>query len=248
MQCPFCQAVNARSTGACRVCGGPLRGTNFQPPAPRRKPDETAALPTFGRTREPLLSAPPAAPVLLVRRAVEKSAPRMVAALWNGHNDSMCPLLVPQSGALQLWDVPRDALHLLAARRLFHKPSMATCAAFAPVCGVVATGHESGQVHLQRLEPEAGGTQWKLHALASIETHRGRVLALATEGTRLYSAGSDGAVVLTRLPDAPNLKWASKGNPEMVLDGLDTLSSLALSPNGRLMALGGDDGQVQMWH
>lgn len=171
----------------------------------------------------------------------------MAALFWHGETD-FHPLLVLENGELQLWEVERDELHLFPARRTLQKPTLTTSAAFSPGCGTVATGHEAGQVRLQWLEPRGEGAAWKCHALGVIEAHRGRVLSLAATKTRLYSAGSDGAVVLTSLSGAPNAKSAADHGSQVILDGLGALSCLSLSLDGRWLALGADDGQVQMWH
>lgn len=254
MQCPFCNAPNSQSSGVCRVCAGPLRGTNLRPASPRPKVKGEAPAPVSLSVPAPLAAispiktVAPAAPILLARRALEKNAPRIVSVLFlTGEDDSTYPLFVGENGALQLWDVQHDALHFLPRRRRFLPPSLLTCAAHAPQCGVIATGDEAGQIHLQRLEFDSTRTQWKVRTLESIEAHRGRVLSLGMAGNRLLSAGSDGAVVLTNLPDAADGKTAASCNSQVILDGLGALSALALSPGGAWFSLGGDDGRVQMW-
>ncbi len=187
-------------------------------------------------------------PLLLARKPREKNAPRIVAALFWPRENDFYPLFVLENGEFQAWDAQRDELHLFCPRRTLQKPGLTTCAVFSAHCDVVATGHESGQVRLQRLEARGAPGAWKCHALEALETHRGGVLSLAVAKTRLYSAGSDGAVVLTTLPDALNSKSAARRESAVILEGMGALSCLALSPDGRWLTLGTDDGQVQMWH
>lgn len=252
MRCPFCNAANPLNTGACRVCGGPLRGTS-RSSSSRAQPKETppALVPRASAPLAPVREIQPpeiAPPVLLWRKAREKNAARVASVLfWPGENQSLF-LLVLEDGSIQLWDrdASRDALHFPGPRWTSRKKVLTTCAAFAPECGILATGDEAGRVHLQRLEWNGGRSAWKLRALDAIEAHRGRVLSLAARGSRLYSGGSDGAVVVTTLPGFSEAKSARQ-KPQVVLDGLGALCCLAVSPDGRFFALGADDGQVQMW-
>lgn len=251
MQCPFCHANNASNLRACHFCGGPLGGLNpsFPPTQPQRV-GPPAASPRFAAPIAPILSieeAPPAKPVLIPSQAREKSAPRIVAVLFWPRDEDVLPLLVLENGDLQGWDLGRDAWHRLAPRRTLRNPGLTTCAVFSPECEVVATGHDSGQVRLQRLEFSGERAAMRSGALGVVEAHRGCVLALGVAKTRLYSAGSDGAVVLTNLSGAPDVRGIAECEPQVVLDGMGALSCLAVSPDGRWLALGADDGAVQMW-
>jgi WD40 repeat protein len=181
---------------------------------------------------------------LVARRARENGAPRIVSALFWAAETDFYPLFVLENGQLQRWDVSGDELHLFPWRRRFRQPSSVSAAALSPERALLATGHESGQVRLQRLEPGFGRAPWKARAVETIEAHRGCVLSLAAAQTRLYSAGSDGTVVLTSLTDAPG---TDANRSEVILEGFSALSCLAVSPDGRWLALGADDGQVQMW-
>jgi WD40 repeat protein len=249
MRCPFCNAANPHSTGACRVCGGPLHGTNRSSSA-RAQSNETTVTPSVPRVAQPIRDLTPpqlTPPVLLCRKAREANAPRVVAALfWPADNETSLPVLALENGSLQIWDGQRDVLHSLSPRRTPRKPVLTTCSACAPESGMIATGDEAGQVRLQRLEHPCARGEWQLQALDTIEAHRGRVLSLAARGKRLYSGGSDGTVVVTPLPGAGETKKVRQ-KPQVILDGLSALSCLAVSPDGRFLALGADDGQVQMW-
>ena len=209
------------------------------------KPGHTAA-PASPLTLEahPVRDVPPA---VVARRAVEPNTPRVVAAFGGGGNELGCPMFVLEDGSVLLWDVERDVLSLLSSRRPWSKPSPTTCGAFAPGCRVVATGHQSGQVRLQRLEWNSRSLEWRLRVVATIEAHRGRVWSLAATESRLLSAGSDGALVLTTLPGASPVALA-RSSSQVVVEGQSALSCLAVSPDGHLLALGGDDGEVAVWH
>lgn len=259
MRCPFCNAANALSSGGCRVCGGPLRGTNRGsfPPAQSNQTPPTpvprASRPLAPiRDRAPLeltLSASePAPPVLLSRKDREKNAPRVVSVLfWPAENQTPLPLLVLENGSLQVWNASSGALHLLGPRWTLRKMALTTCAASALERGILVRGDEAGRVHLQELEWNKKASQWQARALGPIEAHRGRVLSVAARGSQLWSGGSDGAVVVTTWPDLTQDSSAKRQKPQVVLDGLGALCCLAVSPDGRLLAMGADDGQVQMW-
>jgi WD40 repeat protein len=249
MRCPFCHASNSRSVRACHVCGGPLAGikrlTSFQK---RDAPGLTSSL-LFPNLIPPVSlnkEIEREEPVLIARNSREKDAPRIVAALFCEGTNGSCPLFVLENGGLQVWDVQRNELHPISSRRTLQKPSLTVAAAFSSHCEIVATGLESGQVRLQRLELNSAPAGWKCNGLRVIDAHMGFVLSLATTKTRLYSAGSDGTVVMTNLPDASHAMESKETT--VVLEGLSSLSCLALSPDGHFLALGTDDGQVQMWH
>ncbi len=206
--------------------------------------------------------------MLVGRHVLENPALRIVAVVWNGESDASLPLIVFENGALLFWDVARDKTYSLALRRTLRLPSPTTGAVVAsqaalqqvafqiaasqigavqqaaPSGVTLATCRESGQICWQRLEWNAGAGTWKSTVLKAIQAHRGRVVSLAIAGARLYSAGSDGTVVLTPLPEAPG---ADNGESPVIFDGLGALSCLSLSPDGGWLALGGDDGQVQIW-
>jgi WD40 repeat protein len=229
-----------------------LQGVNrLVSPSSQRKEVSPGNIAPFSKPVLPIDPIPeisPAKPVLFARQSREKNAPRIRAALFCRKEDEFYPLFALENGELQLWDVQGDELHLFPARRTLFRPSLTTCAAFATVSGTVATGHESGQVRLQWLEQPNGNAAWKSHTLGTLEAHLGCVLSLAVAKTRLYSAGSDGTVVLTNLSDDRQAEIPPNRKSTVVLDGLSALSCLAVSLDGRLLALGADDGQVQMWH
>lgn len=218
-------------------------------PSPQLKDEVslTASVPVPAPVPLIIPEVPPAKPVIFARRSREKGAPTIVTTLFLGEENDSHPLLVLENGELQFWDVQRDELHPVSTRRTLRKPALTTAAAVSSQWEMVATGHESGQVRLQWLELRGERAGWKGRAWEMVEAHRGCVLSLAIVKTRLYSAGTDGAVVLTNWPDAPNTTAADMGS-QVVLDGLGALSCLAVSPDGRRLALGADDGQVQMWH
>ena len=239
MRCPFCAAPNAPNIGACRVCGGPLRAAKPKPaPSIARAPAPVVAPPVV---RVPVSIPSARAPRLLGRRTLETSGIAGLGA-FAGETSGIAGLgalagegprigLVTADGALQLWDVETDDFMSFPNRRRFRKPGPVGCAAFAPQHDLVAMGHQNGQVRWLSLDGRA---------LPGPAPHIGRALALAWTDTHFYSGGSDGVIWATPL-------GLERPASQVTLDGLDALTTLAIAPDGALLAVGRDDGAVQMW-
>lgn len=166
-------------------------------------------------------------PKLLARQTFDEHSPRVVATGF-GARETQTIILVLENGALRIWDFGRDEIFSLSGAPLFRKPGPISCAAFGP--HGVATGHECGQVRLHALDGR------KAQNAAS---HLGRVLTLIFTPTQLYSGGNDGAIMVTSL----NEKYDSR----VLLDGLGAMTTFALSPDEKLLAIGGDDGAIGLW-
>ena len=220
MQCPFCQSANAPDARACGVCGGPLR---IAQTARAAQPVRTAPVVRVPIDREPTL----------IGRVTldEKCAGVAVLA-----SEALTLGWALENGALQRWNVADDELTTFPHRRFFRKPGRVCCAAFAPQHGLAATGHECGQVRWFDFEGR------ELSAPAS---HVGRSLALAWTPTHFYSGGSDGVIWSTPVPDAE--KSARRHKSRALIEGLDAMTTLAFSSDGNLLAVGRDDGAVQLW-
>ena len=233
MPCPFCDSANPRETTACRACGGPLRAAVTSAPRP---PVKVTPVPIMSAP----VTVPKSAPVLLARKMWDKTPP--IVSVGFCADDKPTIALALENGTVQLWDAQADKCASFGGRS-FGKPAPVCCAAFA--LGLAAMGHENGKVRLQTLETNGKRGAWKPRTLGSPAPHLGRVLALALAPNRLYSGGSDGVILATPLPDGHS---KSRRGSRVLLDGLGAMTTLAVSPDGALLAVGGDDGAVRMWH
>ena len=223
MTCPFCHSANAATARACRVCGGPLQKSNV--------PTKVAVAPIVPKIPVfPIISAVAPAPTLLARQTFdEKSAPIVNAGFLPDENAVIW--LARADGVVQLWNADNDEQFAFSIGRLFRKTSPVCCAIWA--CNFIATGHHNGEV--------------RLHALDGKETrkpspHVGRVLALAATSAHLYSGGSDGVVWQTPLTGAK-----TRGKSAAWLEGLGAMTTLAIAPDEKSLAVGCDEGAVQLW-
>jgi WD40 repeat protein len=112
-------------------------------------------------------------------------------------------------------------------------------AGFSPDGGTLATAGNDGKVIL-----------WDVRAGAERETlegHSGRVWseAFSPDGRRLYTASEDGSVIAWDTTGRGSLGEAFR--TELVNDGQEPFPpAFALSPDGRTMAVGRLDGQVEL--
>ena len=220
MRCPFCQCANAPDARACGVCGGPLRAAQ---PVGAAQPVRTAPVVRVPIDREPSLVGRVTPDENCAGMAVISSEePTLGWALENG--------------ALQRWNVADDELTTFPYRRFFRKPGRVCCAAFAPQLGLAATGHECGQVRWFDFEGRE---------LAAPASHVGRALALAWTPTHFYSGGNDGVIWSTPVPNDET--FARRYKSRALIEGLGAMTTLAFSRDGDLLAVGRDDGAVQLW-
>ena len=95
----------------------------------------------------------------------------------------------------------------------------------------VATGAANG---------EARWHNWNARERKSPSPHAGRVLALAANSTHLYSGGNDGVIWTTDFDD-------KKSRSRALIEGLGAMTTFAVSPDAQLIAVGCDDGAVEVW-
>ncbi len=174
----------------------------------------------------PLVASEPI-PVELARRTFDESAAKLVAANFlRDENPRVC--LVRSNGVVQLWNLENGEISSFSVARMFRKFSPLCCALAAP--GFVATGHQNGQVRWHDFD----GRERKSPA-----SHVGRVLALASSATHFYSGGSDGVIWATALE--------TRQKSRVLLEGLGAMTTFAAAPDAKSIAVGCDDGAVQLW-
>ena len=182
------------------------------------------------------MDAFPVAPILAPKPAIlarqtsdEKSAPLINAGFTPDENAIIW--LARADGAVQLWNADTDENFAFSIGRFLRKSSPLCCAIVA--CNFIASGHENGEV--------------RLHALNGKEArqpspHVGCVLALASTPTHLYSGGSDGVVWQT-----PLNHQKTRARSAAWLEGLGAMTTLAIAPDEKSLAVGCDEGAVQLW-
>ena len=164
----------------------------------------------------------------IARHTFAADAAELVGAGFTfAENPRVC--LVRSGGAVQLWDANDNAISSFSVARLFRKLSPLCCA--LAMADWVATGHENGEVRWHELD----GRERK-----SPSPHVGRVLALSANQTHLYSGGSDGVIWATETND-------NKAKSRALIEGLGAMTSFAAAPDASLIAVGRDDGAVQLW-
>ena len=166
-------------------------------------------------------------PVEIARQTFDESAGELVAARFlAGENPRIC--LVRENGGVQLWNVETNEVSSFSIGRRFRK--------FVPLNhalgteNFVLTGHENGEVRWHN---------WNGHERRRLDSHVGRVLALASSATQFYSGGSDGVIWATELE--------SKAKSRALIEGLGAMTTFAAAPDARLIAVGCDDGAVALW-
>ncbi len=220
MTCPFCHSANAATARACRVCGSPLHKA--------KAPPNVAVAPKIAAF--PVISTVAPMPTLSARQTfAPKSAPLVNAGFLS--DEKLMIWLVRADGAVQLWNADNDETFAFPIGRFLRKSSPTCCAMLA--CNCIATGHENGEVRLHGLDGKEARQP---------SSHVGPALALAATSAHLYSGGSDGVVWQTPLPAAK-----SRGKSAAWLEGLGAMTTLAIAPDEKSLAVGCDEGAVQLW-
>lgn len=109
----------------------------------------------------------------------------------------------------------------------------ATALAVAPTQQILAIGGGDGAIRLWKADT------WQPSTVCRGHTKQVAALAFDQTGDRLISCSFDGSVLLVRTAD---------GSIERRVGELDTLCrSAALSPDGKVLAIGADDGAIYMF-
>ena len=172
--------------------------------------------------------APKPNPVELARRVFDVSSGALSFAGFSVHE---IPRVVFGNayGDIHEWNLETGTQRRISTGRLFRKANLVCCATLAN--NLVALGHQTGEVRWHAL----GGRVRKNPA-----SHVGRVLALASNVTHLYSGGNDGVIWATEIDDR-------KSRSRALLDGLGAMTTFAVSPDASSVAVGCDDGAVELW-
>ena len=195
--------------------------------APLRAPSQPAPI---------VMAAPVAQNVVVARRTFDEKTPRIAfAEFFSSGNLSLC--LVLENGDFRLWNIETDEISVFSSAKFFRKPNLVSCAALCLQNHAMATGHQNGEVNWRTLQTG------KKRRASEIPSHRGRVLALAATKTELFSGASDGVITVTNFPDDPTKPTKTR----ILFDGLGQMTTLAVSPDGAWLAVGGDDRTIQMW-
>jgi WD40 repeat protein len=133
------------------------------------------------------------------------------------------PTTTKPSGEIKLWDIATRK-ELWSAK----SPSMISAVAFSPGGTTLASAEADGRVQLR--EADSG---W---GIAELRRHEGPVytVAFAANGQTLASSGLDHVVRIWRVGTRELLESFDGGNTRLV-------QSLAFSPDGKLLAVGGHD-------
>ena len=164
------------------------------------------------------------------RKTFDEVASPLVCANFFDDETSLV-WLTRENGDMQMWNAQTDALNTFndSTRRWWRRNSAMNCAALA--FKFSATGHENGAVRFDEFD---------CRERKNPASHVGRVLAVALNQTHLYSGGSDGVIWATETND-------NKAKSRALIEGLGAMTSFAAAPDASLIAVGCDDGAVQLW-
>lgn len=149
-----------------------------------------------------------------------------------------------QDGSIRIW-MPNTGSFSLAQLDLGPQPAgSVTAVAVSPDAKSVAAGDDKGYIYLWKI-PTKGGEPSREFAASKWKAHEKpiRSLAYVQLGSQLaiVSGGDDG--VLKRW-DALSQKLIGGE----LADGATPVLSIAISPDGKTLAAGSDDGKVRLWN
>ena len=164
----------------------------------------------------------------IARQTFDENPAELVSASFlPGENSAVC--LIRKSGVVQLWDAQSNELSSFSVERRFGKSSPLCCA--LATANFVAIGRENGEVRWH---------DWNGRARKSPTAHVGRVLSLAANETHFYSGGSDGVIFSSEM-------GAKKMKSRAIIEGLGAMTTFAAAPDARSIAVGRDDGAIELW-
>jgi WD40 repeat protein len=168
---------------------------------------------------------------------------------------SLRVIFAPKGGPLAVWGYEDASIRLFDANggkeiRRFNKEgdtkttdpwgwSYLISVNFSPNGKILATSRDAGRIDLWDVESGK-----KLHTLTFKSFHQAVFLAFSPDGTKLASAGGDPWVRDTTI----RLWDVTKGKEVLPLVGHSSpIPSVAISPNGAIVATAGQDGIIYLW-